>query len=54
MNPWILSLFIITTIVSPWGGLGIITGLSIIYLFDKSSQDGIMRKCTTWGWRFFD
>jgi hypothetical protein len=51
MNPWILGLIIAVTIANWQGGLGILTGIAIIYLVlaDKEGKRNIEKRLWSWG-----
>ena len=55
MNPLILLLIILMTINNWQTGLGILTGMLLIYgLQDNSGRIHIIKKLTSWGWGLWD
>jgi len=55
MNPLIILLIIIMTINNWQTGLGILTGMLLIYgLQDYNGRNLIIKKLTSWGWGLWD
>lgn len=47
MNLIIVLLIVATTIASPWGGLGILSGIGLLYCINPKQ---ISSKFTKWSW----